>query len=83
MRSILLANADANSLQMEPEAYSSLGGRPALLMSARYAKGGKPLQARAYLTFSRSIPVYLFLIAGADDAMDWCRRIAEAMEVYR
>ena len=82
MRSILLANADANSLEIDPEAYSFLGGRPALLMSARYAKGGKPLQARAYLSFSRSIPVYLFLIGGADDAMDWCRQVADAMEVY-
>ncbi|HET7467627.1 MAG TPA: hypothetical protein VFL29_13280 [Candidatus Dormibacteraeota bacterium] len=76
-RRILEKNADAGTLVVESENDSSLGGRPAMLLKARYSKSGKQLQLHGYFTFSRTKPVYLFLIAPGSDPMDWADPIAE------
>ena len=78
-RRILEKNADAGTVVVESEADSSLGGRPALLLTARYSKSGKPLQLRSYITFSGTNPVYLFLIAPGNDPMDWVDSVVEGI----
>jgi hypothetical protein len=79
---ILEQNAEPGSVQITAEERSRLGGRPALLLKARYAKGGQPLQVHGYFSFSYGKPVYLFLIARQNDAMDWAAPVAEQMQLF-
>ena len=79
---ILSANAEPGSLHVTEKGRSLLGGKPALALNARYTKAGNPRQVRSYFSFSRARPVYLFLIAGPDDPMDWSGKVAEGMELF-
>jgi len=55
--------------------------RPALVLKAQYAEGCLPLQVHGYFSFSSGRPVYLFLIAKANDAMDWVGQVADRMQL--
>jgi hypothetical protein len=79
---ILSANAEPGSLHITEKGRSLLGGKPALALNARYTKAGNPRQVQSYFSFSRAQPVYLFLIAGPDDPMDWSGKVAEGMELF-
>ncbi len=79
---ILNSNSESGTLQITEKGRALLGGRPALVLKARYAKAGSPRQVHGYFSFSRSQPVYLFLIAGPDDPMDWSGPIAAGMELF-
>jgi hypothetical protein len=80
---ILSANAEPGSLHITQKGRSLIGGNPALFLNARYTKAGTPRQVYSYFSFSRAQPVYLFLIAGPDDRMDWAGQVAERMELFR